>query len=260
MFKFLYWFFLPVFLSRCYFGFLPAIATVASAWLGKKGQDDTNEANAAQSAAQMDFQERMSNTAHQREVADLKAAGLNPMLSAKLGGSSTPPGASAVMQNSNAAGINSALAAANVANVKAQTEKVEADTMVSKAQVGQIVADMEQKTSSAKNLDIQTKQIDSVLSKDLPAKKMAEEIRNIIQNTYKAGAEEHLTRQKVDTEKAETMLRSLDIPKAQNLSEAQKSYFMKEIAPYWEYGISGINSATKLKNIGGDDRRIPYRK
>lgn len=75
---------------------LGAFGTGALNYLGAREANKTNKKIARE---QMAFQERMSNTAYQRSVQDLKAAGLNPILAYSQGGASSPGGASTSVQN-----------------------------------------------------------------------------------------------------------------------------------------------------------------
>ena len=108
------------------------------------GQYMANRQTKASSINQMKFQERMSSTAHQRQMEDLKAAGINPMLSARLGGASSPAGSSYQAGNIGAAAVQGYGQVSSAKQAQAQTKQIDAQTRVTKQQEKKLVQEIKQ--------------------------------------------------------------------------------------------------------------------
>lgn len=105
---------------------LASMITAGGALLG-------NIWNAYEARQNRNFQERMSNTAHQREMADLKAANINPMFRG-MGGAPSPAGDRAEMKD-----VSSGLRArAELKLLEAQTERENATARLGRVQAADI--------------------------------------------------------------------------------------------------------------------------
>ena len=271
------------------------ISTGISALGGFFGQQATNQQNielnqqnsafnAQQAQANRDFQREMSGTAYQRATADMKEAGLNPMLAYTQGGASTPSGSTAQGQparidSPSIAGLHSASQTAAVANMHEENRKIQAEADRARAAAdldkaralteaeapAKVKQDIVTGASSARHMEALADNINRQLDARLPeamANKIRAEIPLLnVETLVKASEADYSTdyyreRAKREGHEArasghEATIKGLAIPEATSWSKYWGSAIGKA-APYVREGEHAINSAAgAFRNFRG---------
>lgn len=157
-----------------------ALGTIGSGLLGFFGERKANKQQIALAREQMSFQERMSSTAYQRAMKDMKAAGLNPMLAYSQGGASSPSGAQPIIKNELESASNSAR---NVASQIATIDNLQAQNKQINAQTALAQEDLKQKKITTARMQI----MDPAYRIGGQLSSKAEEIANSAKDVFQSG-------------------------------------------------------------------------
>ncbi|AJK28235.1 putative minor capsid protein [Eel River basin pequenovirus] len=171
---------------------ISAGASIFGSLSSAKGQRDANRLSAEEAQKNRDFQERMSNTAVQRRMEDMRKAGINPLLAAKYD-ASTPAGSMTNFGNVGLAGAQgaqllgtaaSSAFAANLTNTQIKKIDQEVENLAIQHQLtSEQVAQVKQLTKKAweetHNLKKQGQQLDYALIVDSIITKFKQDNPNV---------------------------------------------------------------------------------